>query len=71
VYIGSYDHHLYALDEATGDILWSAVLGGKIYSSPAVVDGRVYIATQLGRVWAFGLRNPPHPVGRPDPAALS
>jgi polyvinyl alcohol dehydrogenase (cytochrome) len=33
---------MYALDGATGNILWSFVSGGSVNSSPAIVDGVVY-----------------------------
>jgi len=34
--------HMYALDAATGEILWSFASGGSVMSAPAVVDGVVY-----------------------------
>jgi polyvinyl alcohol dehydrogenase (cytochrome) len=33
---------IFALDAATGDILWQFASGGSINSSPAVVGNRVY-----------------------------
>src|SRR5947209_1830258 len=42
VYIGSRDHHLYALDARTGKKLWSYMTGGAIYATPTVVDDVVY-----------------------------
>src|ERR1039458_2849997 len=46
VYVGGGDGQLYALDAATGSILWQTPLGGPnsfVYSSPAVFGGSVYI----------------------------
>jgi len=36
-YVGSRDHHVYALDPAAGAVRWRRDLGGDIYSTPAVV----------------------------------
>lgn len=38
VFHGSSGHHLYALDDETGDQLWSADTGGRITASPVVWD---------------------------------
>ncbi len=46
VYVGGGDGQLYALDAATGSVIWQTPLGGPnsyVYSSPAVFDGSVYI----------------------------
>jgi outer membrane protein assembly factor BamB len=46
VYIGSPDHHLYALNATTGSILWKYETGDVInFSSPAVANGIVYIGS--------------------------
>ena len=37
VYVGSYDHKIYALDAANGTLIWNYTTGGRVYSSPAVV----------------------------------
>jgi len=44
VYAGSEDNsgHMYALDAATGKILWSFVGGGAVLDGPSIVDGFVY-----------------------------
>jgi outer membrane protein assembly factor BamB len=36
---------LYALDAESGEELWQLEIGGRIYSSPAVVDGVIYIGS--------------------------
>lgn len=45
VYVGAHQAgRLYALDAATGELVWSAgLVGGNVRSSPAVADGTVYI----------------------------
>ena len=40
VYVGSYDHHLYALDAVTGEVRWSFDAGERISGSASVVGRR-------------------------------
>ena len=53
VYIGSYDHRLYALSATTGRILWSYKTGYYIYSSPAIANGIVYVGSDDRSVYAL------------------
>lgn len=59
VYVGSFDHSLYALDPVTGAVRWSFATDAHIYSSPALADdpdGRtaaIYIASSDGSVYAL------------------
>jgi eukaryotic-like serine/threonine-protein kinase len=53
IYIGSYDHKLYALDAVTGDILWTYTTGGGIAYSPTVANGMVYVGSNDGNIYAF------------------
>ena len=46
VYVGSLDENVYSLDADTGDVTWTYQTEGYITSSPAVVDGVVYIISQ-------------------------
>ncbi len=61
LYLGSFDHRLYALDPSNGDELWtsgwcsSGCLTRGISGSPAINNGKVYIGVRDGRVYAFGL----------------
>lgn len=45
VYIGSGDHNVYALDAATGTLVWKHQTGDVVHASPAVADGVVYIGS--------------------------
>src|SRR5436190_4869592 len=45
VYIGSYNHQLYALDALTGAIQWTFDAGGPISGAPTVINGLVYFST--------------------------
>ncbi len=46
VYVGSLDNNTYALDANDGTIIWAFPTQGYITSSPAVVDGAVYVTSQ-------------------------
>jgi eukaryotic-like serine/threonine-protein kinase len=51
----SYDKNVYALDAKTGAKLWSYTPGGEVYTSPSVANGVVYLGSDDGNVYAFGL----------------
>jgi outer membrane protein assembly factor BamB len=37
----------------TGEIVWTARLGGVVYSSPVLIDGKVYAVNEAGMVFIF------------------
>ena len=43
LYIGSDDHHLYALSCADGSERWRADLRGRVLGSPAIVGAHLYV----------------------------
>lgn len=45
VYVGSNDHHLYAMTAASGSEVWRYPTGGAVTSSPAIGDGLVYVGS--------------------------
>jgi eukaryotic-like serine/threonine-protein kinase len=45
VYIGSGDGNVYALNEQSGQRVWSFHTGNVVHTSPAVVDGTVYVGS--------------------------
>ena len=52
---------MYALDAATGDVLFSSadtIRGFSHFSAPAVGGGRIYVGTEDGMLYAFGLGIP-------------
>ena len=53
MYAGSQSGSMYALDAATGKILWSFASGGTVLDGPSIVDGTVY--------WGSGYNNPGTP----------
>ncbi len=46
VYVGSLDNKTYCLDANSGEVIWTYETTGYITSSPAVVDGAVYVTSQ-------------------------
>ncbi|MBN2147050.1 MAG: PQQ-binding-like beta-propeller repeat protein [Anaerolineales bacterium] len=58
IYMPSMDHHIYALDVASGDQLWkSEDLGGAMVSSPAYRGGVLYIGTFGNEILALDAKN--------------
>jgi len=55
VYVGAWNGNVYALNAASGALLWSYATGGDISSSPAVANGVVYIGSG-GPVYALNAR---------------
>ena len=53
VFFGSADGHVYCLDLATGEPLWSYVVGVSVMSTPLVTGNAVYVAAYDGRLYAF------------------
>ena len=50
VYFGSYDHHLYALNAETGNIIWKYQTDGGIVSRPAIADDSIFIGSEDHRL---------------------
>jgi polyvinyl alcohol dehydrogenase (cytochrome) len=48
LYAGSQSGGMYAMDAATGKILWSFASGGSVMDGPAIVDGVVYWGSGYG-----------------------
>lgn len=56
-YIGSADHHVYALNAATGGLIWSYTTGDWVNSSPRVLNGVVYVGSHDHNVYALNAAN--------------
>lgn len=65
---GARDGACYALDAATGQLMWRAEFGAPVLSSPAVVEGRVFVGADDGlfrcldladghEVWSYDTRD--------------
>jgi outer membrane protein assembly factor BamB len=68
VYVGSYDHKLYAINGKSGVKLWEFETGFSVWSSPAIgSDGTLYIGSRDYKVYAIrtgseGLAKSPWPM---------
>src|SRR5579883_1870987 len=51
--VSSSDGKLYALNAATGALLWSATTGGAITSSPIFDSGMIFVGSADGKLYAF------------------
>jgi outer membrane protein assembly factor BamB len=68
LYIGSNDGNMYALNAATGNLIWAYQTGGAISSSPTVAGGIVYFGSGDGNVYALNASNGSLKWKTPDPA---
>jgi len=76
VYVGTVyqDHSVYALNASTGEFLWQYMTPDWVFSPPVVVNGMVYVASDV--LYAFSLPDQQmaekfSPPERPDPARLT
>lgn len=53
LYFGSTDHHVYAVDAATGEQRWKAKTGGRVVSSAAVANGSVFIVSYDSHLYSL------------------
>lgn len=56
VYVGTDDGTLYALNDASGAVLWTGNLGDPAWGRPIISDGVVYTNSQQGQTFAFALQ---------------
>jgi eukaryotic-like serine/threonine-protein kinase len=61
VFFGWGEGKVYALNAKDGRKLWEDSLNGHILSSPAIANGRLYVATYGGYVYAYDLNGTPTP----------
>jgi outer membrane protein assembly factor BamB len=52
-YVGSIDGSVYAMDDATGEVLWATDTGAPVDSSPAIANGLLYVGTDAGHLYAI------------------
>ncbi len=53
IYIGAYDHNLYALNAKTGEFIWKYAADAGIVSKPAFHEERIFIGSEDHRVHAI------------------
>jgi outer membrane protein assembly factor BamB len=56
VYLGSWDHRIYALYARTGRVAWSFRADAEVNSSPAYSAGTIYVGTNGGSLYALNAR---------------
>ena len=64
IFVGNLDYRLYALDAATGKMLWRYKTEAPVTSSPTVADATVYFGSNDGNVYAINIENPKQPTVR-------
>ncbi len=57
VYVGSYDHNLYALNGTTGEFLWKYPTDGGIVSKPLAYEGNIYFGSEDKRLYVISQRS--------------
>ena len=55
VIIGGRDRMVHAIDEQTGEEVWTFMTGARVDSSPAASNGRVYVGSGDGRLYVLDL----------------
>lgn len=53
VYVGAYDHNLYAIRREDGRFAWKYAAGGGFAASPIVEGGNIYIGSEDGNLYAL------------------
>ena len=53
VYVGSYDHNVYAFNASDGAILWKTATGGIVISRPMVAEGKVFVGSEDYNLYAL------------------
>lgn len=66
LYVGSDDGQLYGIDVETGAVRACVDMGAAVWSTPLLVEERLYVATMDGAVWAVSTVR----AGDPEPAKL-
>lgn len=57
VYVGSGDHHVYAIDLASGVLKWKYKTGDVVHASPAVANGTVFVGSWDSNFYALDASN--------------
>jgi alpha-amylase len=56
IYFGSTDYNVYALDIASGEVIWTFETGDQVVSSPALLEWTLYIGSADGNLYALDAR---------------
>ncbi len=53
VYVGSYDHNLYALDATSGEFRWKFPTNGGVVTRPAITNDLIFVGSEDGNLHAI------------------
>jgi len=53
LFVGCYDHNVYAIDPSDGGVQWIYATSGKIEGSPVLMDGRIYVGTWTNELYCL------------------
>lgn len=56
LFVGCYDHNLYALNAANGEFIWKYATDGGVVTRPAAFEGNVYFGSEDHRLHAVNAR---------------
>jgi len=56
LFIGNWDHHVYAIDAHTGRKIWSFQADDQVNTSAAYWKGRIYIASDGGTLYSLSAK---------------
>ncbi len=57
IFIGSYDHNLYALDATNGSFLWKYPTEGGVVTRPAVSESEIVFGSEDGSLYVLNVRS--------------
>ncbi len=57
IFIGSYDHNLYALNAATGEFVWKYATEGGVVTRPAAYEGNIFVGSEDFRLHVVSARS--------------
>lgn len=57
LYVGSYDHNIYALQAGSGEFIWKYATDGGIVSKPVVSEGSLYFGSEDNRLYVISARS--------------
>ena len=52
-YVADSQHFLHCVDTRTGTVVWTQDVGGELWASALVADGKVYLGTRNGTFWVL------------------
>ncbi|HRI14536.1 MAG TPA: PQQ-binding-like beta-propeller repeat protein [Verrucomicrobiota bacterium] len=55
VFVADSMRQLHCVDAVTGREMWNQELGGEVWASALIADGKVYVGTRRGDFWVFAL----------------